>query len=343
MKEIADKLAPAVTIMAFIIHIVNISVMLSGSISSLILAEIQFLIIFIILLICSILTFGLSIRYRLRSLERHKIFPEEFKLFNSNTIFTLNQLQLYNNKNLKFEDVEKIDNIVREYARNTLSYITTIMCTITKRKICACIKLINPPSIATKNIHHFKKTKKQKYVFKDVSSNGLTISTFERSYNSDQKRLDNDNLDSKIYVNENSDFKELYEANILNNSDNSKAEEYYISDLIRHKKILESIGKKYKNQTENWDIFYKCTAVVPIKSIPIDEKDTCCIIGFLCIDSLTKNALRKSERRYNCDLLHAFAYNLFLVFDLYSKLLKSAPSQPQQKVATVPIPIATKN
>lgn len=341
MKEIADKLSPAVTIMAFIIHIVNISVMLSGSISSLILSEIKFVIIFTVLLICSILTFGLSIRYRLRSLERHKIFPEEFKLFNSNTIFTLNQLQLYDNMNLKLEDVPKIDNIVREYVRNTLSYITTIMCTITKRKICACIKLINPPKISTKNINHFKKTENQKYKISNTSSNSLTISTYERSYNSDEERLDNDNLDLKICINENSDFEELYEANISNSTDNSKADEYYVSDLIKHKKILESIGKEYKNQTDNWDTFYKCTAVVPIKSIPIDEKDTCCIIGFLCIDSLTKNALRKSEKRYNCDLLHAFAYNLFLVFDLYSKLLKSVPSQPQQKVAVTSIPIST--
>jgi hypothetical protein len=69
--------------------------------------------------------------------------------------------------------------------------------------------------------------------------------------------------------------------------------------------------KKYKNERQNWQTFYKSAIVVPIRFIypdKIGHKDYSHDIGFLCVDTLAPNRL---NNRWHLELLSAFADQLY--------------------------------
>lgn len=188
-----------------------------------------------------------------------------------------------------------------------LDILCDIMESYTKQKICASIKFITVQDNANQDYNNAK------------------LITFGRSTNSDTNR-DSYEKNGVIVLKENTDF-----FDIVDPYNDAPKNYFYQSNLEEYSKILEKNNKQYKNSNPNWRHYYIGTIVVPIrlmnsKLYTSDNEDSFDIIGFLCVDSLSKNAFTLKQEKENVETLKSFADLLYILLGQYRHYLNSLNS-----------------
>ena len=82
-----------------------------------------------------------------------------------------------------------------------------------------------------------------------------------------------------------------------------KPSHFYSADLTKE--------KDYNNQRQHWENFYRSTIVVPIRALDLSQigtQNSSDDIGFLCVDTLSKNRLNNG---YHLQLMAAFADQMY--------------------------------
>ncbi|EOS79240.1 hypothetical protein C817_02940 [Dorea sp. 5-2] len=221
----------------------------------------------------------------------------------------------------KQDSISTLTREVREYMRHSLDGLCAILNSFTRKKICACIKLIETEDgkLILEDKESVEDNKKQK---KGIDIEKATVRTFVRSTNSDLKRGGGDKSKVGPKLRENTAFMEIID------SDGDNTESYfYKGNLLKYEKELSKTGRIYKNSTVNWKQYYKSTIIVPIRIAHehlyhTKENEYYDIIGFLCIDSLSTQAFLKNQERYNCLLVKAFAAEMYVVLSKYRYYLR---------------------
>ncbi len=203
--------------------------------------------------------------------------------------------------------VTNLSSLYSDYLKSILDYLCIIFESLSKKKICACIKLITY-------------TDEEETV--DIDK--LTLSTFCRSGNSDIDRGDYEI--NTINLKDNTDFLEIVDQNY-----HSGTNYFYQTNLVKYEKQLKKENKQYRNSNYNWSDYYKSTIVVPImiKSDKLytqntNNKKQCYyrVIGFLCVDSLSTHAFLKSQREVNVNILRSVADLLYILLSQYCYYVK---------------------
>ena len=191
--------------------------------------------------------------------------------------------------------------------RTTLSAILDKLCDIvesfTGRKVSACIKLIS-----------YSEDEEV------INVDNAKLITFCRSTNSDTGRGAYEEEAKEILLKENTDFLDIVSSETAKNY-------FYQGNLESYRKKLEAVGKSYNNTNKNWSKFYKGTIVVPIqikcKRLYHQKRDKAWhIIGFLCVDSLSKDAFVEKQERFNVDILRSYADAIYILLGQYRHYLK---------------------
>lgn len=197
--------------------------------------------------------------------------------------------------------------------RITLDRLCCIVKSFTGREVSSCIKLIsNSDNDETIDIQNAK------------------LVTFSRSTNSDTNRAAYES-NKEILLSENTDFSAIIDKNYDKNY-------FYQGDLEKFATQQRKLGRFYKNSNMNWSNFYKGTIVVPIQ---IEFKrlyhqrhnESYKVIGFLCIDSLSKDAFTEKQEKYNVNVLKSFADALYILFHHYRYFLKELTVKKVQVAA----------
>lgn len=194
---------------------------------------------------------------------------------------------------------EKVENFLKE----SLDSICQIYKELTYQDVCACIKYIDSVG--------------------EIDRETATIKTFVRSSNTDSKRSENDNNNTKpIYVKDNTDF-----YSILSPNSSNKKSYFYQRNLVQYAKDAKEKGDSYNNSTMNWERFYKATIVFPIsianKRLFFNTQSHCYdVVGFLCIDSLSTDAFLERDEKYNRDVAQAFAAEIYVILSQYRYYLE---------------------
>lgn len=190
---------------------------------------------------------------------------------------------------------------------NILDNLSNIMQSYTGRNVSACIKIIN-----------YNKSKNPNNI---IDLNNATVSTLCRSKNS-QGRGQYEASNSPIYIKDNTDFREIVDETI-----NTGKPYFYVQDLREYDKLLRKSNRKYENTNKDYDDYYLGTIVVPIrieteKVYNINKSATYDIIGFLCVDSLATDAFLPKQEVFNCNIVKAFADNIYVLLGQYAHYLK---------------------
>ena len=186
-----------------------------------------------------------------------------------------------------------------------LDALCSVMGHFTNREISACIKVIAD-------------CRDQEEI--TIHSN-ISLVTLYRSSNSNIDRGRYESQTEKIKLCDNTDFLDVI------NPDNPKGY-FYCGNLEAYDKELHKVGKKYKNTNENWSNYYIGTIVVPIQIKnklayhTIRNDNSFNLIGFLCIDSLSKDAFTKKQEKYNVNVVRSFAEIMYFLLGQYRHYLR---------------------
>ena len=182
------------------------------------------------------------------------------------------------------------------YCQKALDSLCDMMKTVTCEDISACIKLIAPGQLNDDD--------KEPYNTIDIDSAELL--TFCRSSNSDSNR--------KIGT-----MNKLEDDSELNNIIKNNADYFYEQDLMEYERALPN--KVYKD-SHDWTKYYMGTIVVPIKisykllyHVNIDNGKH--VLGFLCIDSLSRNAFTDKQKVHNLSIMNSYAAALYIILSQY--------------------------
>ncbi len=78
------------------------------------------------------------------------------------------------------------------------------------------------------------------------------------------------------------------------------------------------------NSTSNWEDYYIGTIVVPVgNSATSQEGKKCEILGFLCVDSLSRKAFTEKQKTINVKLLQGYADVFGIAAQKYKEKLYS--------------------
>ncbi len=83
-----------------------------------------------------------------------------------------------------------------------------------------------------------------------------------------------------------------------------KIAHFYSADLLKDKRFRD-----YSNQRSNWEKHYKSTIVVPIRCMGVEGKSQRSDIGFLCVDTKSRNRLDNSHHLVMLAALSDQMYN----------------------------------
>lgn len=120
-------------------------------------------------------------------------------------------------------------------------------------------------------------------------------------------------------IQDNTEFSEIIESE---NNDRQR-QYFYEKDLVKYEDSLRKKGKEYKNTNSMWKNDYITKIVCPIrlkitkrvlKNIDHLEYN---LIGFLCIDSLDKNAFDNEYKDFCLELIKGLADILYIYFDRF--------------------------
>lgn len=198
--------------------------------------------------------------------------------------------------------------VMKKDCEEALNGLCNIYKTLSGQNVSACIKLVNNDN---------------------NDNNKRYVVTFARSTNTNPLRKANDEIRTKDYITENTDF------NIIINENKAY---FYQQDLIKYKNELEKRGKHYLNTTPHWEKLYRSTIVAPIRlsktrvhshnlesaSNSSQDNTAYLIKGFLCVDSMSTDIFVNSEEKYYCHILKSYAAIFYTFFSIYSELLKKA-------------------
>ena len=92
--------------------------------------------------------------------------------------------------------------------------------------------------------------------------------------------------------------------------------------------MFKHYKRRYENTNVNYLNSYKSTIVVPIrieteKLYDIKNKNKYNVIGFLCVDSLSTDAFLSKQEKFNCNIVKAFANNIYVLLGQYAHYLKT--------------------
>lgn len=204
------------------------------------------------------------------------------------------------------EDQKSIKDLTNTYKRDVVS-ILNFLCQImemhTKEDVCACVKLV-------------------KYVegnALEIDIRELEIKTFCRSSKTPSDRNDYEKNTTPQKLKENTIFSEIIE-----NHNNKNY--FYCTDLKKYIKELNNKNQKFSTANPAQDP-YRGVIAVPIRierekySNTLSD-DSYYIMGFLCIDSKSKEAFPAKFEVFYSDIVKSFADILFVMFSQYKESVK---------------------
>ncbi|MEY8233642.1 hypothetical protein AALA82_18805 [Oscillospiraceae bacterium 50-16] len=237
------------------------------------------------------------VKYRELAQQRLSVHSTEMALVNekiTETVFDI--LHFYKAKQLSHA---LLDTKIKNSLQALLDSIERMMLMDTGRTVSACIKLILPSE-------------------ENLNLDNAYVETFVRSTRCDLTRNTNDVQDSAPdLIKSNTDF-----YNIL--SDNLIA--FYQGDLLEYERELARVGKHYMNSHLNWQEHYLGAIVVPIKIqhqfLHFTKKDKDFqVVGFLCVDSMAKDAFLPRQKDENIAFLQAYASLIYILLNKYQYYL----------------------
>ncbi len=198
--------------------------------------------------------------------------------------------------------VSELTNTYMAKLSNILDNLCEVLNSFTQRKISACIKLITYNEAE-----------------EIINIDNASLITFCRSNNSETDRQNYENK-SEILLKDNTDFREIV------SNDNDK-DYFYQGDLEGYDKLLEKTGKHYDNTHKDWRKYYAGTIVVPIRIefkllYHQNKDDEYHILGFVCVDSKSKDAFTEQYEKYNVDVVKAYADLIYILLGQYRHYLK---------------------
>ena len=185
---------------------------------------------------------------------------------------------------------------LHSFAINVLDNLCSLLKTLTRQEVSACIKIIEPND----NLHF----------------DNAMVSTFCRSTNSNPERFAHDNRAS---IKDNTIFSDIVSPGHCQGF-------FYKCDLEAYDRALKKAGKQFMNTNERWRDFYKSTMIVPIRILNTKIPDktgqkSYTIFGFLAIDSISKKAFLLSKQAYYTSIVKAYADALAVILWNYKILI----------------------
>jgi len=193
-----------------------------------------------------------------------------------------------------------------------LDNLCEVLNSFTQRKISACIKLITYNEAE-----------------EIINIDNASLVTFCRSNNSDTDRQNYENHNKVILLKDNTDFREIV-------SNGNDKDYFYQGDLEAYDKLLQKTGKHYDNTHKDWYNYYAGTIVVPIRIefkllYHQNKDDEYHILGFVCVDSKSKDAFTEQYEKYNVDVVKAYADLIYILLGQYRHYLKKLTANPATK------------
>jgi len=200
---------------------------------------------------------------------------------------------------------------IENFLKRSLDLLCKIMGDYTGCEVCSCIKLIEYDN--------------------EIKIETAKVTVFCRSSNTNNERINYDRQPQEVYVKEDTALMQVV-------GDNAK-DHFSCADLKKYREQHSKEKEFYKNPNQNWEKYYIGTFIVPIRIeykrlFFMKNKESYHVIGFLCLDSLSKNAFLANQERYNADMIKAFADLFYVVLNKYSYYLRKM-SQPKQNTVRV--------
>lgn len=187
------------------------------------------------------------------------------------------------------------------FAVNVLDNLCSLLKTLTRKEVSACVKIINPND--------------------NLTFDSATVSTFCRSSNSNPERfiLDETYLEVE-YIKDNTIYNEIVSPGRSQGS-------FYECDLREYVRSLEKKGEKFLNTNPEWQKYYESAVVVPIRFLnrrsPKDtDQDSYTLLGFLCVDSMSRNAFLQSKQAYYTSIIRADADAFAVILWNYKRIIE---------------------
>lgn len=208
-------------------------------------------------------------------------------------------------------NVDSLTTKVNSCLREGLDALCDIVADFTGEEVSACIKLIECNNA------------------EDIDINSATVCVFCRSSKSDPRRKAYDNSPDRavMYLKNDTALMRIV-GNVHGQQDH-----FYQGDLDKFAKSCEDIfQEEYACPTKQRHIYYNGTMVVPIRVLfnklyYFKKSNAYHIIGFLCVDSMSKNAFRPEQEVYNCNLANAFADEFYVILSKYRHYLNKVTQQ----------------
>ncbi len=255
-----------------------------------------------LILFCIILFFRMK-KYRTLSKERLEVVSENIhkSMHNSRDIF----FDIMHSHKLKHLNEEMLNYTYKTKLSTILDHLCNILASYTKRKVCACIKIV-----------YCKNTEDEKKITDDA----VELVTFCRSNNSDTERDNYERQKKRILLKDNTDFKEIISGEF-------GKDYFYQPNLIEYEEKRKKDGSCYENTNKTWSKYYKSTIVVPIRIefkrlYHTKNEEPYDIIGFLCVDSEYTDAFTEKQEKYNVDIIKAYADTIYVLLSQYRHYLR---------------------
>lgn len=263
----------------------------------------------IIVLIGFILILFLRVRkYRSIAINRMEIASGNYqKLMNDALKQFFSIMHSHKKKTLT---VSELTNTYMAKLSTILDNLCEVLSSFTQRKISACIKLITYNDAE-----------------EIINIDNASLVTFCRSNNSESGRQNYEHRNKEILLKDNTDFREII------SNDNDK-DYFYQGDLEGYDKLLKKTGQRYDNTHKDWYNYYAGTIVVPIRVefkllYHQNKDDEYHILGFVCVDSKSKDAFTEPYEKYNVDVVKAYADLIYILLGQYRHYLKKLTTQTQ--------------
>lgn len=237
-------------------------------------------------------------KYQKISVERLSTSQQYHKLAHDTRDLYYETLHAYRLQQLS---IETLSNLYVSKLTCILNLLCDILKKHTTKDICACIKLI------------------QYNDSQDTLDMGTAkLETFCRSGNSSTNRGEYEKT-LEIKLSDNTDYLEIIDGT-------SEKNYFYQSSLSAYDKLLQEQGRSYKNTNINWKRYYEGVIIVPIrietkKLYHIKRDNSYHIIGFLCVDSESKDAFPTKHETYYAEIVKAFGDVIYILLSQYKYYL----------------------
>lgn len=248
-----------------------------------------------------IILLGLRL-WKYRKLSKSRLRTVSFALHNLSHKFRDVFFDILHDYKLKQLNEISLTNYVDRFIKESLNELCKIMEDYTACEVSACVKLIECDDSSDKGI--------------EVDTAKIVV--FCRSDNSDKERINYDKQPHQTFLKEDTALMQVV-------GEDAKPH-FSCSDLRKYREKHSGEKEYYKNPNQNWEKYYIGTFIVPIRielSRLFYKKDDepYHVIGFLCLDSLSKNAFLDRQEKYNAEIIKSFADIFYVVFSKYSHYL----------------------